>query len=174
MLRKPLSIGIVALLAILTSVTASAQFKTIPIGELTDSIRLRPKPALILISTNWCTYCAMQKAQLKKSREFREAGSYLYYSEFDAETKQELVFNGTTYRFAPTGTTTGSHELAFTLGNINNRLSFPTWVLINEHFEIVSRFPGVIKADDLAALLENVRRHLPVKISDGAIQKNLE
>ena len=161
MLRKPLSIGIVALLAILTSVTASAQFKTIPIGELTDSIRLRPKPALILISTNWCTYCAMQKAQLKKSREFREAGSYLYYSELDAETKQELVFNDKTYRFVPTGVATGSHELAFALGEIDNRLSFPTWVLLNEHFEIVFRFPGILKSRELSALLTSIQRAHP-------------
>src|SRR5690554_6697791 len=106
MLRKLLFIGIISL-AILTSLTASAQLKTVPIGELTDSIRLHPKPALILISTSWCTYCAMQKAQIRKNREFQEALSYLYYTELDAETRQELVFNDTTYAFKATGISTG-------------------------------------------------------------------
>lgn len=161
MFKKFHGIGFVFLLAVFASAPASAQLKGIPIGELTDSMRLHPKPALILITIDWCTYCRMQHAQLKKNREFQNAAPYLYFSEFNAEAKETLVFNDTTYRFKPTGVSTGSHELAFALGSINNRLAFPTWVLLNENFEIILKFPGVIKTDELSALLEAVSRHSP-------------
>lgn len=160
MFRKFHGIGFIFLLAVLASSPARAQLTSIPIGELTDSMRLHPKPALVLITTEWCTYCRMQQAQLKRNREFHEASSYLYFSEFDAETKETLVFNDATYRFKPTGASTGSHELAFALGSLNNRLAYPTWVLLNENFEIIFKFPGVIQADELSALLQTVRRRL--------------
>src|SRR5690606_5618067 len=139
---------------------AAAQLNPIPIGELTDSMRTHPKPALILITTNWCTYCRMQQHQLNRSRELQDALSQVYFTELDAETKAELTFNGQTYRFVPTGVATGSHELAFALGNIDNRLAFPTWVLLNEHFEIIFKFPGVIKAGELSHLLEAIGKSL--------------
>lgn len=149
-------IGSVFLLAAL-ALPASAQFKTVPIGELTDSMRLHPKPALILITTDWCTYCRMQQTQLKQNKELHDASSYLYFSELDAEAKETLVFNDTIYRFHPTGASAGSHELAFALGNINNRLALPTWVLLNENFGIIRKFPGVMKANELSALLAAIR-----------------
>lgn len=142
----------------LVSSAVSAQLKPIPIGELTDSMRIHPKPALILITTDWCTYCRMQQAQLKKNREFQKAAAYMYFSEFDAENSEAVVFNDTTYRFHSTGASTGSHELAFSLGSVNNRLAFPTWVLLNEHFEVIFKFPGIIRASDLSVLLATVRQ----------------
>src|SRR5690554_3189978 len=108
-------IGFIFLLTTFASLSASAQLTAVPIGELTDSMRLHPKPALILITTDWCTYCRMQQAQLKENREFQDASPYLYFSEFDAETQEALIFNDTTYLFKPTGVSTGSHELAFAL-----------------------------------------------------------
>ena len=148
------------MLAALGPQLVAAQLKAVPISELTDSMRLHPKPALILISTDWCAYCRIQRSQLKKSRALQSAAPAAYFSEFDAEMNQTLVFNDTTYRFMPTGRSIGSHELAFALGNINNRLTFPTWVLLNENFEIIFQFPGVLKAGELSMLLDTVEKNL--------------
>ncbi|WP_262248634.1 thioredoxin family protein [Parapedobacter soli] len=166
MFKRFISIGLISLLATIEPLPAAAQLTAVPINELTDSMRVQPKPALILISTSWCTYCRMQQVQLKKSSTvFQAAPSQIYFSELDAETKEDLMFNHKTYRFVPSGASTGSHELAFTLGNINNRLAFPTWVLVDSNFEIIFKFPGILKAAELAELLETVR---------DAAQKNLE
>ena len=162
MCRKFCSIGLLFMLAALGP-PAAAQLKMVPIGELTDSMRLHPRPALILISTDWCAYCRMQRAQLKKSGVLQRVAPAVYFSEFDAETEDDVVFNDTTYRFIPTGVSTGSHELAFALGSIDSRLAFPTWVLLNENLEIVFQYPGVIKADELTALLKTVRCRPPVE-----------
>lgn len=132
---------------------ASGQVTAVPIGELTDSVRLQPKPSLILISTSWCSYCQMQKAQLKKNADFQAASAHFYFSEFDAETKETISFNGSTYGFQSTGVDIGTHELAYVLGNIKKRLTFPTWVLIDENFTVLFKYPGVL---DKKALREIV------------------
>ncbi len=136
-----------------------AQITAVPIGELTDSVRLHPKPSLILISTDWCTYCHMQKAQLKKHKAFQSAAAFLYYSELDAESREEVTFNETTYSFNSTGVGTGSHELAHALGNINGRLAFPTWVLMDENLDILFQYPGVLNKELLEKLLEELRHY---------------
>lgn len=151
-------IGSVFILSTLAFFYANAQMNAVPIGELTDSMRLHPKPALILISTSWCTYCQAQKAQLKKHKDFQSASAYLYFVELDAETTEPITFNDTTYRFRSTGVSTGSHELAHALGTLNNRLAFPTWVLVNENFEILFKYPGVFRPRDLAELLGTLRK----------------
>ncbi|WP_177180942.1 thioredoxin family protein [Parapedobacter koreensis] len=135
---------------------AMGQIIATPIHELTDSMRLHPKPALILISTTWCTYCQMQKAQLRKNKAFQSASRQFYFTEFDAEFKEDIPFNGTTYRFKSTGIATGTHDLAFVLGNLANKLTLPTWVLIDENFEIRLKYPGLLNPEDLNSLLDAI------------------
>ncbi len=134
---------------------AWGQINAIPIRELTDSIRLHPKPSLILISTSWCTYCRMQKAQLKKNRDF-QASTHFYFSEFDAETEKNITFNDTTYTFQRTGVDIGTHELAYALGSIDNRLAFPTWVVIDENFNILLKYSGVLDKSTLTKLVDHL------------------
>ena len=100
-----LSVKTLILLALLLPFSGNVrgQLATTSISDLTDSVRLHPKPTLIFISTTWCTYCRMQKAQLKKHSEFHSASDYLYFSEFDAETMEPIIFNGHTYAFKSRG-----------------------------------------------------------------------
>lgn len=129
------------------------QIHAIPIGELTDSIRLRPRPSLVLISTSWCMYCRMQKAQLKMNTDFQTASTRFYFSELDAETKENIIFNDATYAFQRTGVDIGTHELAYALGNIDGQLAFPTWVLIDENFTVLFTYPGVLDKPTLTKLV---------------------
>lgn len=137
---------------------AWSQMHAVPIHELTDSVRLRPKPSLILISTRWCSYCRMQQAQLKRNSDFQTASRHFYFSELDAETTENIIFNDTTYTFQRTGVDIGMHELAYALGNIDRRLAFPTWVLIDANFTVLLRYPGVLDNAALAKLTAYLSR----------------
>ncbi|GGG74866.1 hypothetical protein GCM10007415_03010 [Parapedobacter pyrenivorans] len=156
-------IGLVFAITILLFPEAQGQVKSIPIGELADSMRSQSKPALILITTEWCTYCQMQKAQLRKNADFQSASADFHFSEFDAETRDPIVFADTTYHFKNTGVSTGRHDLAYMLGNQHNRLAFPTWVLVNENLEIIFKYPGILKPSDLEALIGALRRDQTLK-----------
>ncbi len=156
-------IGFVVTIIMLLFLSAQGQVKSIPIGRLADSMRSQPKPALILITAEWCTYCRMQKVQLQKNMDFQSASADFYFSELDAETKDPIAFADTMYHFKNTGASTGRHDLAYVLGNQHNRLAFPTWVLVNENFEIVFKYPGVLKPSDLEVLIGALRRDPTLK-----------
>lgn len=155
MLKVVVHLGVIGILSVLGCCQAAAQVKPVPMDELTDSIRLHPKPALILIVTDWCVYCRMQKAQLRKNRHFQSSASRFYFVEFNAETEEDITFNNRTYTFKSTGVDTGLHELAYALGQVDNKLAFPTWVVINEKFEIIFNYGGVLNPENLNNLLNS-------------------
>jgi thioredoxin-related protein len=68
-----------------------------------------------------------------------------YAVKFDAEQKGDVVFNGTTFKFVESGNN-GYHQLAAAL--LNNQLSYPTVVFLNENFEIIQPLAGYRKAPE--------------------------
>jgi thioredoxin-related protein len=63
-----------------------------------------------------------------------------YYAvKFDAEQTADVVFKGTTFKFVAFGNK-GAHQLAMAL--LNNQLSYPNFVFLDEEFRIVPIFTG--------------------------------
>lgn len=132
--------------------TASAQVMPISI-ESTDSMMLaKPKPILLLLSTDWCKYCQLQKHQLKRNEAFQAQSDDFYYIEFDAESKKQLVFNQQLFKFRPTGTTSGIHELAVAL-NESEKIVYPTWVLLDSSYDVLLKYRGVMNKKQVTELL---------------------
>ncbi|WP_205510123.1 thioredoxin family protein [Longitalea arenae] len=127
----------------------------LPIEQLDSSMRLSPKPVLVLLTTDWCKYCHLQKAQLKKNRDFQTASQSFYYTEFNAEEKAPLAFHGQTYTYKATGISTGLHELALALAG-DKSVSFPAWVLLNKDYQVLYRYNGVLSPQQLKALLNAI------------------
>lgn len=132
---------------------ASAQIKPISI-ELVDSIlQVEAKPMLILLSTDWCQYCQMQKAQIRKNKAFLRNAHRFHYIEFDAGSKKDIVFNTKSYAYQPTGINIGTHELAVHL-NGDDHLVYPTWVIMNSNYDILFRNKGVLLPKNIDKLME--------------------
>ena len=62
-----------------------------------------------------------------------------YPVKFDAEQRQDVVFNGNTFKFVPYGDR-GTHQLAMAL--LNNQLSYPTVVFMDKDFKTAFPMPG--------------------------------
>jgi thioredoxin-related protein len=124
--------------------------------ELIDSLMERkPKPILILLSTDWCTYCAMQKHQIQKNETFLQNADQFYFVNFNAETKDKIQFEGKEYSYKPTGVNIGTHELAIALyGNTN--ISYPSWVLLDQHYKPIFRHNGLLNPLQLNKLLQGI------------------
>jgi thioredoxin-related protein len=134
----------------------TAQVQPLPI-EKTDSIMARsPKPLLILLSTEWCKYCQMQKVQLSKNKDFQAQKKLFHFIEFDAESKKTINFQGKSYTFKPTGISTGTHELAIAL-NGPDQLSFPTWVLLDTDYQVLFRHNGILTYQQMEKLLKAIQ-----------------
>lgn len=137
------------------SAYCTAQVKALPLLEADSSMQSAPKPLLILLSTDWCKYCQIQKNQLTKNTDFMKRADQFYYAEFNAESKEAIQFNGNTYRFKPTGIATGIHELAIALSG-GEQLAFPSWVLLNEKYQVLFRYQGLLSPQQIKELLNTL------------------
>lgn len=129
------------------------QIQPVPMERIDELMREKPKPVLVLLSTEWCNYCHMQKRQVRRSQHFLKKANEFYYIEFDAETKESLRFMGNTYSYKAEGVSGGMHELAIALGG-SPRISFPTWVFLDENYQVAFRFPGVFPEKQLKEAME--------------------
>lgn len=119
------------------------------VSQLQDSIKTQPKPAMLLIHTDWCTYCAMQKQQLGD----RSGQNRVYLAEFNAEQKEEVAFKGQIYKFKPTGRNTGTHELVKQLVG-NKKISYPLWVILDEQLNVLDTYSGYLRPEEFDKIIE--------------------
>lgn len=135
------------------SVICRAQLLPADIAKVDSLLAQEAKPLLVLLSTDWCQYCQMQKNQIRKNKDFAAKANLFYYTEFNAESKENIWFQGKEYTFRPTGVNTGTHTLARAL-NGPGTLAFPTWVLLDGNYQVLFRHGGVLTPDQLKELLE--------------------
>lgn len=132
-----------------------AQPHTSSFTELDSLQAVDPKPAVIFIHTNWCRYCeGMQRTTLRNDAIVKRLDSDFYYVSLDAESTADIQFAGHTFRYRPSGTSTGMHELAWQLGQIDGRVSYPTLCVLSPTNEILWQETGFIRAKALERVLE--------------------
>ncbi|MEJ2005411.1 MAG: DUF255 domain-containing protein [Cyclobacteriaceae bacterium] len=113
--------------------------------EAVERSKTEKKKIFIDVYTDWCGWC---KVMDKNTFSDPEISAYLnenfYPVKFNAEQKEDVSFRGEVFKFIPSGKR-GYHELA--AGLLNNKLSFPTVVFLDEDFRIISPVPGYHKPD---------------------------
>jgi len=145
--------GLAAILIFL-STSAFGQLKTYNIEQIDSLQQAEPRPALVFIHTDWCRYCkAMQNTSFRDSDVINELNEKFYFISFNAESKRKIRIKGAEYKFVPTGTNTGLHQLASTLGTVDGKVDFPTLTFLNEHHEIIYQHSGFLKAKQLLKTL---------------------
>lgn len=137
--------------------TSLSQIKPISIAEVDSLMMRQAKPILILLSTEWCQYCHMQKAQIQKNEILNQNASSFYYINFDAESKESITFQGGLYNYRPSGRNIGTHELALKL-NGSGKLSFPTWVVLNTDYQTLFIHKGLLLAKEINRLVETLQK----------------
>lgn len=146
-----------ALLFILfcTIPSAFSQLKTYTFQEAEKLAIENPKPIVIFTHTNWCKYCKIMKnITFKNSVIIKELNENFYFVSFDAETKRDIKFNEHIFKFKPTGTNTGIHELAIALATINSQVTYPTVTILQTDFSIAFQKHSFLNSKELLAVLE--------------------
>lgn len=117
-----------------------------------DSARLH----LVFLRTDWCRFCHQMEARIFSDPAVaRLLNEHYYFTTFDAESSDRVVWAGRTFNYEATGRKTGVHQLAKVLGtDENGQLSYPTLVLLNERYEILFRYAGFLSAEELRGVLE--------------------
>jgi thioredoxin-related protein len=114
--------------------------------QAVTSAKVKQKKIFIDVYTDWCGWCKKMEATTFSDPAVAALLEKEFYPvKFNAEQREPITFNNYTFKFVPRGAK-GYHELAAAL--LNNKLSYPSVVFLNEKFEIIQILPGYRKADE--------------------------
>lgn len=113
-----------------------------------------PKKFFIDFYTDWCGWCKrMDKTTFSDADVAKYVNENFYPVKFNAEQKEEIQFQGTTFGWKPGGRN-GYHQLAYEL--LNGRLGYPSYVYLTPTFERILISPGYKPVPDLQKELKFV------------------
>ena len=116
-----------------------------------------PRPLLIFITAEWCSYCRMMKNKVFSNPEVAgKLQTDFYFAELNGEYTGPIVWQGETYRYVPNGPRTGTHELAQHLGAVNGKLTYPTLVIVDKKDRVLFRYAGFLTGKEMVALLDKL------------------
>jgi|SRR5688572_3515122 len=151
---KRLLIGMCALMGVLliAAMTGSPEtseggaVKWMTFEEAIQKAKTEKRPVFIDVYTDWCGWCkVMDKNTFNDPQVSRLLNEKFYAVKFNAEQREDVVFDGHTFKFIPSGRS-GYHELAAAL--LNNQLSYPTVVFLDEEFKMIQPLAGYRKAPE--------------------------
>lgn len=130
------------------------------------------KKIFIDVYTDWCGWCkVMDKNTFSDPNVAKILNEDYYPVKFNAEQREDVTFKGHAFKFVPSGNN-GYHELAATL--LNNQLSYPTVVFLDEDFNGITPLAGYKKPEEFHRYLIYIRDEYYKKGQDAnaEFQKN--
>lgn len=131
-----------------------------------------PRKIMIDVYTEWCGWCKkMDKETFNHPVIAEYINKHYYPVKLDAESKEEIIFKGTTYKFVPQGAR-GYHELA--AGLLNGQMSYPSIAYMNEKMELLGAVPGFFTPDRIEPLLNYIVEEKYISESLEEYQKSFQ
>ena len=114
-------------------------------NQMVANQKIEKKKVIVDLYTDWCGWCKkMDKTTFKNPVIVNYINKNFYAVKFNAEQKEDINFDGHIYKFVGSGRR-GYHELAAALSQ--NRLSYPTYVFLDEDIKLLQVIPGYQQAD---------------------------
>lgn len=134
------------------NVSEEGPVKWMTFEEAIVKSKVEKRKIFIDVYTDWCGWCkVMDKNTFSEPNVAKILNEQFYPVKFDAEQKEDVVFNGTTFKFVPSGKS-GYHQLAAAL--LNNQLSYPTVVFLDEEFRMIQPLAGYQKAPEFHKIIQ--------------------
>lgn len=135
---------------------APAEVAWLDLEDALKQQRHRPKPIFIDLYTDWCRWC---KVMDQKTFTDPKVAGYLqdnfYPVKFNAEKAPPIDINGKEFKLVSTGRKS-LHSLAYAL--MKGDISYPSYVILDERQQTISRFKGFRDAQDFMVELETARQ----------------
>ncbi len=143
----------------------SDRVKWLTMEEAEKLNREQPRKIMIDVYTDWCGWCKKMDAETFSHPVIANYINENYYAvKLNAEGREAITFNGTTYKFVSQGSR-GYHELA--AGLLNGKMSFPSIAYLNEKLQLLGAVPGYMTPVSIEPLLNYI-------VEDKFITQSLE
>ena len=130
----------------------SDQVRWMTFEEAVERSKTEKRKIFIDVYTDWCGWCkVMDKKTFSEPAVAKLLNEKYYPVKFNAEQREDIVYNGTTFKFMEAGGR-GTHQLAAAL--LNNQLSYPSVVFLNEDFAIIHILKGYRQAPEFHKFAE--------------------
>ncbi len=121
------------------------------VAEATEKMKSQKRKIFVDVYTDWCGWCKKMEQSTFENRAVVKYISENYYAiRFNAEQKEDVVWNGKTYKFKTVGNR-GYHELAAEW--MGGRMSYPTTAYIEDDFSLIQAIPGYLEAEKFEAII---------------------
>ena len=131
------------------------------LDQVQARMKAEPRKIFIDLYTDWCGWCVKMDESTFSSK---QVAAYLndnfYAVKFNAEQKEDVVFNGKRYTF--TGGQRGYNTLAAALAP---KLAYPMSIFLDENYAVLGAEPGYKDAQSFQKLLLFYAAKKPVKQS---------
>ena len=125
------------------------QINWISIEEADKLNRKQPRKIVIDIYTDWCGWCKkMDKTTFADEKVAKYVNKHFYAVKLNAETKDDIVLNGKTYKFNPKY---GVNQLAAEL--LQGKMGYPSTVYLDEKFNMLAPVMGYYDVNKFISLL---------------------
>ena len=125
--------------------------KWMTLEEALEKSKTEKRKIFVDVVTNWCGWCKrMDSTTFVNPAVAEYLNSHYYPVKFDAEQQSDITYKEKTYHYKKNGAR-GFHELAAEW--LNNRLSYPTVVFLDENQGVIQPLPGFQDAPKMEAIL---------------------
>ena len=117
-----------------------------------EKSKTEKRKIFIDLYTDWCGWCkVMDKNTFSEELIANILNEKFYPVKFNAEQRADVVFQGFTFKFIPSGNS-GVHQLAASL--LSNKLAYPSQVFLDEDFHIIQPIQGYQKPDEFHKIIK--------------------
>ena len=150
---------------------ASESIHWLSFQQAVELNKTAPRKIFIDLYTEWCGWCKRLDATTYMDKDIIAYLNKNYYAvRMDAEMKDTIIYDGKAFVNPEPEKSRSTHQLAAAL--LNNKLSYPTLVYLDEKMNMLSQVPGYMTAENLMPVLTYFGENNQGKISWEEYQKN--
>lgn len=141
-------------IAPIEAVNQNALINWLSWDEAMELMKVEKRKVLVDIYTDWCGWCKrMDKTTFSNEDIVKYVNKNYYAVKFNAEYKEPIEVGDKVYKFVKSSNKKGRgyHELALAL--TMGRLSYPSFVFMNEDANVIQPIPGYKDADAFEVIM---------------------